>query len=104
MNHFKEKNKEFIIRFQRGHGELRWRERSIPPDEIEEIVRQWDVIEDTKDGRYLLWGELENSRFVHIPCEPDFKTKIIWVRTSYYPDDENFTAESNYRERKIIKK
>ncbi len=104
MNNLREKVKEFAIRFQRGHGELRWRERSIPPDEIEDIVRQWDVIDDTKDGRYLLWGELDNKRIIHIPCFLDMQTKIIWVLTVYYPDDENFTMESNYRVRKTISK
>jgi len=104
MKKFKEEIKDFKIRYQKEHGELRWRERSIPPDEIEEIVREWEVIESYPDGRFLLWGRLDNNRFVHVPCYPDSQTKIIWVETSYYPYDKEFTSESDYRERKIKKK
>ncbi len=104
MKNLKEKIQEFAIRFQRGHSEVRWRERCIPPDEIEKIVYDFDVIETEDDGTYLLWGILDDKRMVHIWCYLDFQTKTIWVLTEYIPDDDHFTAESNYRERVKYKK
>jgi len=90
---------EYSIRFK-IHTNLRYRERSVPPSEIRDVVRKWDVIEEDEDGEVLLWGEIDNYRFLHVKCfEPDHLTKTIWVKTAYYPRDEKLSTESNYRKR-----
>ena len=105
MQNLKERIRDFRIRKDTEHTQIRSRQRCIPPKEIDRIVRECDVIEEDLDcGSFLLWGKLDNERVIHIPIYPDFATGMIWVLTSYYPDDENFTAESDYRERKKYKK
>ncbi|HUT82594.1 MAG TPA: hypothetical protein VMZ29_15465 [Candidatus Bathyarchaeia archaeon] len=104
MKNIKEKIKGYTIRFDEDHTMIRYIQRCIPPDELQTIIQQWDIIETDVDGSYLLWGILEDKRIVHISCYPDFETKTIWVKTEYIPDDKYFTAESNYRERVRYKK
>jgi hypothetical protein len=95
---------EYTIRLE-DHAKIRCRERSIPPEEVKQVIRQWDVIEECDDGEVLLWGQIDNYRIIHVPCrEPNHILKIIWAKTTYYPDDESsFSSESNYRE-KVKKK
>ncbi len=90
--------KEFNIRFT-NHASIRSRERAISPEEIEEVILGWEVIERYSKEEVLLWGGSQ-GRIIHVVCRIDEANKIILVLTVYCPKDNYFTPESNYRKRR----
>ncbi|MBU1680188.1 MAG: DUF4258 domain-containing protein [Bacteroidetes bacterium] len=86
------------IRF-RKHALVRIVERNISIDEIEEVLKNCNIImeyaEDKPLVSYLVTGFTSQKRPLHIVIALDEKEEYIWIVTVYEPDkdkwDETFT-------------
>ncbi|MBI3757624.1 MAG: DUF4258 domain-containing protein [Deltaproteobacteria bacterium] len=74
-------------------------DRMITADEVHEVVRQEDVIEDyPEDPRghsCLLRGETTLGRIVHVVCSP--KEDYLAIITAYLPDTAEWDESKRQR-------
>ena len=80
-----------------GHSIQKIFERNIEPEDIEESIKNGEVIEEYKDDKpypsFLILNFI-NEKPLHIVGAYDKDTDMIYIITSYYPDitiwDETF--------------
>ena len=82
--------------FFSNYARRRMFERRVKVEEVLEVLRGQDVIEDYGDGRYLTLGWVE-GRVLHVVAEDDPVARTTTVVTVYEPDPALWSA--GYRER-----
>lgn len=65
--------------------------RGISTEEIEEAVREGDIIEEYPEDKYgpsaLIFGKTAQKRPLHVQCS---YSDIVWVITVYEPDEKEW--------------
>ena len=83
------------------HAFERCIERSISPEEIEDVVLSGEVIEDYMKDKYgpscLIYGITEAKRILHVQCSID----PVWIITAYDPTLNPDRWDKNFKRRRI---
>jgi len=83
------------------HAFERCIERSISPEEIEDVVLSGEVIENYMKDKYgpscLIYGITEVKRILHVQCSID----PVWIITAYDPTLNPDRWDKNFKRRRI---
>lgn len=75
-------------------------EREIGKSEIEEAIKNGEIIEDYTEDKYspscLILGYTINGRPLHIQCSVD----PVWIITCYDPSEQSNKWSNNYKKRR----
>ncbi|MDO9548379.1 MAG: DUF4258 domain-containing protein [Candidatus Marinimicrobia bacterium] len=75
-------------------------EREISKSEIEEAIKNGEIIEDYTGDKYspscLILGYTINGRPLHIQCSVD----PVWIITCYDPSEQSNKWNNNYKKRR----
>jgi hypothetical protein len=84
------------------HAFERCVERSISPEEIEDVILSGEVIEDYMKDKYgpscLIYGITEAKRILHVQCSID----PVWIITAYDPTLNPDRWDKDFKRRRII--
>lgn len=84
------------------HAFERCVERSISPEEIEDVILSGEVIEDYMKDKYgpscLIYGITEVKRILHVQCSID----PVWIITAYDPTLNPDRWDKDFKRRRII--
>jgi len=84
------------------HAFERCVERSISPEEIEDVILSGEVIEDYMKDKYgpscLIYGITEVKRILHVQCSID----PVWIITAYDPTLNPDRWDKDFKRRQII--
>ena len=84
------------------HALERCVERSISPEEIEDVILSGEVIEDYMKDKYgpscLIYGITEAKRILHVQCSID----PVWIITAYDPTLNPDRWDKDFKRRRII--
>ena len=84
------------------HAFERCVERSISPEEIEDVILSGEVIEDYMKDKYgpscLIYGITEAKKILHVQCSID----PVWIITAYDPTLNPDRWDKDFKRRRII--